>query len=273
MANTPLDETQLRANYADKLCAAHKTILSRIGKPSPLFEGREEEVSAVREALLKKRMRNLVLIGDPGIGKTEIMKKAIDGLETGDVFLNLDLASMISGCTLVGMFEERFGNIVHEISTFNRRRKQHICLYIDEIHNLFRVGKSDAYGTMSGGEILKPYLAEGSITVIGATTRDEYERYIKADKALLRRLPPLFIGGTDDSRTLKIVRGFAKREMDAETAAYVVERSKDVSYLNNPDCSLEIADRAMARAESQGRKATKDDVDVVVSFMVEQGYN
>jgi len=255
-------------SYAKKLCEAHRTILSFLGGPSPIFEGREDEVEAVRQSLSKMRMRNCVLIGDPGVGKTEIMKKAISSLKTNDIFLNMDLASMLAGCKLVGMFEERFCNIVREVASANAKKSTRICFFIDEVHNLFRVGKSDQYGTLSGGEILKPYLAEGSIVVMGATTKEEYDKYVMADKALLRRLPPVFVDGMHDAQTAKIVESFAKGKMGPKIASYVVARSHWVHYLSNPDCALEIADRAIAKASSEGRKPNESDVDSVLAFMV-----
>lgn len=270
--NAMMDRTSQHA-YAKKMCEAYPTILSFLGYPNPLFEGREEEVMAVKESLLKRRMRNCVLIGSPGVGKTEIMKKALSEVSTDMVFLNMDLASMLSGCTLVGMFEERFTKIVDAIAKNNRRSKTKIAFFIDEIHNLFRVGKSDQYGTMSGGEILKPYLAEGSITVMGATTMEEYEKYIKADKALLRRLPPVFVSGMDDAQTAKIVKSFGKSKMTPKLASYIVSKSREITYLNNPDCSLEIADRTMARALARNKAMDESDVDAVVSMMVEEPSN
>lgn len=259
-------------SLAEKLCHDYPTILTRMGKPHPDFKGRENEVAAVSQSLLKRRMRSCVLVGLPGVGKTEIAKKAISMIQTEDLFLSMDLASMISGCTLVGMFEERFTGITGQIIKANKRGHARISLYIDEIHNLFRVGKSDAYGTMSGGEILKPALADGSITIIGATTYDEYNKYIMADKALLRRLPPIFVGGMDDKQTCKIVASFAKKEMNAKLVAYCVGKSHEIAYLNNPDCALEIADRAIARATSENRIVEQKDIDAVISFMKEESH-
>ena len=256
-------------SYAKKLCSANRTILSFVDKPNKLFQGRAKEVQAVTESLLKKRMRNCVLIGQAGVGKTEILKKAISLLPTSDIFLNLDLASMISGCTLVGMFEQRFTNIVDAVSKSNKNFNTQICFFIDEIHNLFRVGKSDVYGTMSGGEILKPYLSDGSITVIGATTKEEYDKYIKADKALLRRLPPIFISDLDDGQIVKIVQGFGK-ELSKDMCQKIVEKSFSIPYLHNPDCALEIADRVLAKAKAANRQPTEKDLDEVIEFMKEE---
>lgn len=255
-------------SYAKKLCNAHKTILSFVDKPNKLFQGRTKEVQAVTESLLKKRMRNCVLIGQAGVGKTEILKKAISLLPTNDIFISIDLAAMISGCTLVGMFEQRFTDIVNAVANANKSFDTQICFFIDEIHNLFRVGKSDVYGTMSGGEILKPYLSDGSITIIGATTKEEYDKYIKADKALLRRLPPIFISDMDDGQIVKIVQGFGK-ELTKDMCESIVEKSLQIPYLHNPDCALEIADRLLAKAKANNRAPTNKDLDEVIQFMKE----
>jgi len=254
-------------SYAEKLCSTYKTILSHIGRPSKNFQGRANEVDSVKESLLKKRMRNCVLIGSAGVGKTEIIKAAISSLSTNDIFLDMDLASMISGCTLVGMFEQRFTDVVRAVAQANRTHKAQICFFVDEVHNLFRVGKSDQYGTMSGGEILKPYLSEGSITLIGATTYEEYEKYVKADKALLRRLPPLFVKGMGDEEVAKIVYGFFEKKIPMAICREIVKKSHEIDYLNNPDCSLEIADRAMAKSKLYGETVSLGMIDGIMELM------
>lgn len=254
--------------YANELVKKSKGILQKIGKPNPNFRGREDEVSAVVETLSKKRMRNCVLVGEAGIGKTEIAKKAFSVCDNA-VFISLDSAMLQADCTLVGMFEQRVGEIIQPIAKYNKKAEKPISLFIDEIHTLWRLGKNDFVGTVSFGDMLKPYLSDGLISIVGATTRQEYENIIKADKALLRRLPPIFIGCMDNDETFKIIKKFGNRILSDDVCYHIIEKSKEVTYLNNPDCSLEIADRVMAKAIVNGVIPDESEVDAIVRLMKE----
>ena len=258
--------------FARNLTNEYPYALSFLGKPTPGFQGREAEVSAVRQSLSKRRIRSCVLIGPPGIGKTEIVKKALSEANTKDLFLRVDVGSIISGCTLVGMVEERVERIFKAITEFNSENvgKCGICLFVDEIHTLFAANKSKTNASVPIADMLKPMLADGTLTIIGATTKDDYDETIKSDKALLRRLPPIFVSESDDPATSAIVSDFAGTSMSAKAVAKCVELSHGITYLNNPDCALEIADRAISKAMAEKRKAaTENDVIEVVSMMAE----
>ena len=254
-------------SFISQLIKDSKGSLSKLGKPNPLFKGRKEEVQAVLETLAKKRMRNCILVGDAGIGKTEIAKKALS--KSDDIILNLDSYMLQANCTLVGMFEQKVHDIIAPISQRNKENQRKIILFIDEIHVLWRLGKNDFVGTVSFGDIIKPYLSDGSLTIIGATTKSEYESIIKKDKALLRRLPPIFIKGMDDEETFQIVKSFGNKMLTDDVCRKIVKESKKIAYLNNPDCSLEIADRAMAKAVINQAVPEEGDIESIVSLMQE----
>lgn len=254
-------------SFIKQLIKSSKGALSKLGKPNPLFKGRENEIASVKESLAKKRMRNCILVGDAGIGKTEIAKKALKDCE--DIVLSVDSYMLQANCTLVGMFEQKIHDIIAPIASRNKTSDKHITLFIDEIHVLWRLGKNEFVGTVSFGDIIKPYLSDGSITIVGATTKEEYETIIKKDKALLRRLPPIFIKEIDDDSTFKIIKSFGKKALSDDVCRKIVEESKKIKYLNNPDCSLEIADRAIARAIVTGCVPEEGDIEQIVSLMIE----
>ncbi len=247
-------------------------VLSPVGSPTPHFKGREAEVEAVVQSLSKRRMRSCVLVGRAGVGKTEILRQAIRKMKAnggGAEFLSLDASMLQAGCSYVGMLEQRVNDVIKPIAKHNVKHPlSPICLYVDEIHTLWSVGKNDFVGTVSVADTMKPYLSDGTLIIVGATTKDEYDKYVMKDKAMLRRLPPIFVNGMEDSVVASVLERFAKGDMPKQVCAYCVERSKEVGYLNNPDASLEIADRALARAFYYGRDVDDQDVDAVVKTMV-----
>ncbi len=247
-------------------------VLSPVGSPTPHFKGREAEVEAVVQSLSKRRMRSCVLVGRAGVGKTEILRQAIRKMKAkgdGAEFLSLDASMLQAGCSYVGMLEQRVNDVIKPIASHNRKHPlSPICLYVDEIHTLWSVGKNDFVGTVSVADTMKPYLSDGTLIIVGATTKDEYDKYVMKDKAMLRRLPPIFVNGMEDAVVASVLERFAKGDMPKQVCAYCVERSKEVGYLNNPDASLEIADRALARASYYGRDVDEQDVDAVVKTMV-----
>ena len=249
--------------------------LTPIQKPTKGFYGRENEVNEVMESMMKKRMKNCVIVGDAGIGKTEIARKAIEGIRDMGIFLNLDLSILQSGCTLVGQFEQKINDLLHNVATWKTYRPTlTICFFIDEVHSLWNLNKHDKIGTVPAGDILKPYLADGIITIIGTTTKDEYEKYVKPDKALLRRISPVFVNPINDKKTLKkILKHFCEGELSEQLIDRCIESSTEISYLHNPDASIEIADRVMARAIFRKKIADEKDVDEIVKTMQENSPN
>jgi len=257
---------KLAINHAKNLMP---DMLYEVGKPSKYFKGRKNEVAAVKESLLKKRIRSCVLVGKSGVGKTEIVRKAVKELDNKDIVMSLDVGSLIRNCTLVGLLEERTKTLIKKILDHNKTYDYKIVLFIDEIHALFYVGKNDYTGSVSVGELLKPYLADGRITIIGATTNEEFKKYILADKALLRRLPPIFVDSMGDGEILSIVKEFGGGALTDKQCEMCVELGKKVSYLQNPDSALEIADRAIAKAMANLRSVTEEDIALVTKTMTE----
>jgi len=259
-----------KKKFIADLISKSKGVLSKMGKPSPIFQGRIEEVSAVVETQLKKRMRNCIIVGPAGVGKTEIAKKAIANTDTEDVFLNLDCSALQAGCIYVGMFEQRFNEIIKPIAEHNAKSKWHVCLFIDEIHVAFQLGKNEFVGTVTFADMLKPYLTEGTITIIGATTEAEYRKYVAKDKALLRRLPPIFVTELGTEQTEAIVADFAGKSLSKDDVKEIVEKSKSIKYLSEPDRSIEVADRLMAKRKANCGK-TEGDLDSIVALMANNG--
>ena len=254
--------------FVSELIRNSAGLLSHVSPPTKGFKGRKDEVDAVSECLMKKRMRNCVIVGDAGVGKSEIAKAAIKRFPKEEgIFLNFDIGFVQSGCTLIGQFEERMKNIFSSICSFNKVSDEKVFVFIDEIHNLWRVNKNEYLGTICAGDMLKPFLAEGALTIVGTTTNDEYRQYVVSDKALLRRLPPVFVTALEDDTVKAILTEFAGKDLSADVIDEILERSHEVPYLHNPDCALEIADRVMAKALVNGRTATKDDVDCVLRMM------
>ena len=256
------------SQFVSTLIKNSNGLLSRVSPPTKGFQGRKEEVEAVLECLMKKRMRNCIIVGDAGVGKSEIAKAAIKrfGKEEG-VFLNFDIGFVQSGCTLIGQFEERMKSIFSSICAFNKVSNEKVFIFIDEIHNLWRVNKNEYLGTICAGDMLKPFLAEGNLTIVGTTTNDEYQAYVASDKALLRRIPPIFVTAMEDDAVRAILTDFAGKELSKEAIEEILRLSHEVPYLHNPDCALEIADRVMAKALVHGRMATLDDLRAVVRLM------
>jgi len=255
--------------FAKQLIADHNGILAPVGKPTKNFLGRSKEVRAVQESLYKKRMRNCVVVGGAGIGKTEIVKRAIATSKSDDVFLSLDVAFLQAGCTLVGQFEERMKNILTAIANFNSRSDAKISLFVDEIHSLWTINKNEMFGTVSAADMLKPYLSNGDVTIVGATTMEEYRKYVLRDKALLRRLPPVFVEEMSDEDTARIIKAFFGKELADGQIEECIALSKEIKYLRNPDCALEIADRVCAKSFAEGRMVETSEIKQIADMMKE----
>ena len=254
--------------FAADLIKNSDGILSKVNQPLKKLIGRDDEVDDVIQSMYKKRMKNCVLVGPAGIGKTEIARKAMKRMQNDYLFLNMDVAALQSGCTLVGMLEKRITDIVKSIAEYNSKSKEKkLCLFVDEMHTLWTVGKNDYSGSVSVANTLKPYLSDGTIIMLGATTMEEYKKYVLSDMAMLRRISPVFVRELSQEQTKKIVSSFCEGELSDELVSLCVDKSKEVVHLNNPDCSLEIADRVMARALYYGRLATENDVEYVVERM------
>lgn len=223
--------------------------LSKMSKPQIEVLGREKELDFLNETQYKKRMKNIIIVGDAGCGKTALIEEFSKRNEETLVVLELNLTGAISGTRFRGDFEEKVCNCFKEIETYNKLNKtKPIILFIDEIHTILCSGATD--DCMSLGDIIKPYLSKREITIIGATTSLEYERSIKHDLALNRRFCPISLNklGKDDVLSIlnKFMGGRASASRD-KLLELIYELSESKEGYSNPDLAIEILDRCLAR--------------------------
>ena len=238
------------------------TKLAEEGKLDPVI-GREKEIERVTHILARRRKNNPVLIGEPGVGKTAIVEGLALKISKGDVpeklkdkrIVSLDMASLIAGTKYRGQFEERLKAIVKELEN-----NKDIILFIDEIHTL--VGAGAAEGSMDASNILKPSLSRGEIQVIGATTIDEYRKYIEKDGALERRFQPVMVEEPSIEDTIEILKGLKPKFEEFHNVKITdgaIERAVKlaVRYINDrklPDKAIDIIDEAGAKAQLQASR-------------------
>ena len=218
--------------------------------------GRGEEIERVIQILSRRRKNNPALIGEPGVGKTAVAEGLARKMAAGDVpdelrskrLLALDLSSMVAGTKYRGEFEERVKNILAEVI-----RLGNVILFIDELHNI--VGAGSAEGAIDAANIIKPALGRGEIQVIGATTTDEYRRYIEKDAALERRFQPVTVAEPGEETALAILRGVRDRyeahhKLNITDEALQAAVTLSVRYLASrrlPDKAIDLIDEAAAR--------------------------
>ena len=250
----PREEENVLEKYGRDVTKA-----SRDGKIDPVI-GRDEEIRSITRILSRKTKNNPVLIGEPGVGKTAIVEGLANRITKGDVpnslknktIWELDLASLIAGAKYRGEFEERLKNVLNEI----KKSEGNIIMFIDEIHMI--VGNS-AEGAMDTGNILKPMLARGEIHVIGATTLNEYRKYIEKDGALERRFQKIKVSEPTVEDTITILRGLKERfeihhgvsitDKALISAATLSNRYITDRYL--PDKAIDLVDEACATIRVQ----------------------
>ncbi len=186
--------------------------MARIGKLDPVI-GRDEEIRRVLQVLSRRTKNNPVLIGEPGVGKTAIAEGIAHRIVSGDVpetlktkrIVALDMGALVAGTQFRGQFEERMKAVVKEVTESNGE----IILFIDELHLV--VGAGSTQGSMDAANILKPALARGELHTVGATTLDEYRKYIEKDAALERRFQPVLVSEPSEEDTISILRGLKER--------------------------------------------------------------
>ena len=232
------------------------TRLAKEGKLDPVI-GREEEIERVMQTLSRRRKNNPVLLGEAGVGKSAIVEGLAQLIVSGDVpeilknrrVITLDLALMVAGTKYRGQFEERIKAVMDEI-----KRSENIIMFVDELHTL--VGAGGAEGAIDASNILKPALSRGEIQCIGATTLDEYRKYIEKDAALERRFQTIMVDPPSVEETILILRGLRERyeqhhkikilDSALEAAAKLSDRYVAGRFL--PDKAIDIIDEAGAHA-------------------------
>ena len=233
---------------------------ARKGKLDPVI-GRDEEIRRTIRILSRKTKNNPVLIGEPGVGKTAIVEGLAQRILRGDVpeglkdrtIFALDMGSLVAGAKYRGEFEERLKAVLQEVKQAEGR----IILFIDELHNIVGAGKTD--GAMDAGNLLKPMLARGELHCIGATTLDEYRKYIEKDAALERRFQPVMVDQPTVEDAISILRGLRERFelhhgvriQDNALVSAVTLSHRYISDRFLPDKAIDLVDEACAMIRTE----------------------
>jgi len=232
------------------------TEFARLGKLDPVI-GRDEEIKRVMQILTRRTKNNPVIVGDAGVGKTAIAEGLAQKIAADDVpnslkgrkVVALDMGALVAGSKFRGEFEERLKAVMDEV----RQAQGEVILFIDEIHTV--VGAGAAEGSIDASNMLKPALAHGELQCVGATTIDEYRKFIEKDKALERRLQPVFLGEPSIEATIEMLRGLRPRyeahhkikisDQALEAAARLSQRYISDRYL--PDKAIDLIDEASSK--------------------------
>ena len=236
------------------------TDLARNQKLDPVI-GRDSEIRDVIRILSRKTKNNPVLIGEPGVGKTAIAEGLAQRIVRGDVpstlkdrqLISLDMGALIAGAKYRGEFEERLKSVLQEV----KKSEGQIILFIDELHNIVGAGKTE--GSMDAGNLLKPMLARGELHCVGATTLDEYRKYVEKDPALERRFQPVTVNEPTVEDTISILRGLKERYevfhgVKITDAALIAAATLSDRYITDrflPDKAIDLVDEACAMIRTE----------------------
>ena len=234
---------------------------AKAGKLDPVI-GRDEEIRRVIQVLSRRSKNNPVLIGEPGVGKTAIAEALAQRIIKGDVpeslknrqLITLDIGSLIAGAKYRGEFEDRLKSVLREVTESNGQ----IVLFIDELHTVVGAG-SGQQGSMDAGNLLKPMLARGELRCIGATTLDEYRKYIEKDAALERRFQQILVKQPTVENTISILRGLKERyevhhKVKISDSALVAAATLSARYISDrflPDKAIDLVDEAAAQLKME----------------------
>ena len=264
----PQKEVDINAHIPESLkdLGVDITERARLGKMDPVI-GRDKETARIIEILCRKTKNNPILIGEAGVGKSAVIEGLAQAIVRNDVpellqnkrIFSFEMGSLMAGTKYRGSMEEKLKNAIQEIIS-----RKDIIVFIDEIHTLAQAGSHD--NELSPADILKPYLARGEMQTIGATTTDEYRKFIEADKALERRFQPIMVDEPSEEDAIKILKGLK----DSYEAFHKVKITDDaietavqlaVRYIMDrrlPDKAIDLIDEASSKARVQGSMVPKD---------------